>query len=895
MSHTILDLDSADATLESAGGKGANLSALVRAGFAVPKGFVISTGAYVDFVAANGLDRFILDTAAPASLDEPSSLDDASVRIRERFEAGVVPEKISREILAAYAKLGAPPVAVRSSATAEDLPDTSFAGQQDTFLNVLGDNALLDAVVRCWSSLWTARAIGYRARNGIANHDVALAVVVQEMVQSEASGVLFTANPLTGKRSETVIDATFGLGEALVSGLVEPDHFVVDEDRIVAKSLGAKAVSIESIEGGGTRQVSVDVADRQSISDGEIVGLAQLGRHVEALFGSPQDIEWALADGGLQLLQARPITSLFPVPEGLAATPLRLLISFGAIQGMLAPMTPLGRDLFRVLSSTLARRFGTETTLETQAFVRVAAGRLFIDATLVTRSRHTRRVFREAIANVEPGIGQAFEAISDELAMANPGKPVRFSSVLTAATFATRVAFGILRALARPEARRARAQQWIETNLASMRERSLAAKTLAERTDLLAAFPEEMISSLVPCLVPVVATGVASLALLVRLASNVPNGPRMALEATRGLAHNVTTEMDLALWDVARAIRGDPASALHFEGASASKLAAEALDRRLPSASQAAVDGFLALYGARGVAEIDLGRSRWCEDPTPLMEAIGSYLQIEDGPSAPDAVFSRGAAAARESTRALAAALRKARFGWFKAPLATWIASRMHALAGMRESPKFTVIRSFGILREGLLESGRQLVVEGVFDRPEDLFFLHLPELRAIASGDRRDRRDWRSVVSERRAAFDREMLRRQIPRVLLSDGRAFYGGGVPSGETGDGVLFGTPVSPGVVEGLVRVVLDPHQARLEPGEILVCPGTDPSWTPLFLAAGGLVTEVGGMITHGSVVAREYGIPAVVGVDGATTRLATGQRVRVDGSLGHVTLIEVPVP
>lgn len=887
MTHTILDLGSTDATLELAGGKGANLAALVRAGFAVPHGFVITTAAYDAFVESNEFAPFIL-----TSIGEPASLDDVSARIRKRFEAGTVPPAIVKDIHAAYEAMGATAVAVRSSATAEDLPEMSFAGQQDTFLNVLGDNALLDAVVRCWSSLWTARAIGYRARNGIANHDVALAVVVQEMVQSEASGVLFTANPLTGKRSETVIDATFGLGEALVSGLVEPDHFVVDEDRIVAKSLGAKAVSIESIEGGGTRQVSVDVADRQSISDVEIVGLAQLGRHVEALFGSPQDIEWALADGGLQLLQSRPITSLFPVPEGLAANPLRALISFGAIQGMLAPMTPLGRDLFRILGSTLARRFGTETTLETQAFVRVAAGRLFIDATLVTRSRHTRRVFREAIANVEPGIGHAFEAISDELAMANPGKPVRISTVLTAASFATRVAFGILRALARPEARRARAQLWIESNLASMRERSLAARTLGERLELLAAFPEEMISSLVPRLVPVVATGVASLALLVRLALAVPDGQRLALEATRGLAHNVTTEMDLALWDVARAIRGDPASGSHFEGASASKLAAEALDRRLPPASQAAVDGFLALYGARGVAEIDLGRTRWREDPTPLMEAIGSYLQIEDGTSAPDAVFARGAAAARESTRALADALRKARFGWFRAPLATWVASRMHALAGMRESPKFTVIRSFGILREGLLESGRELVVEGVFDRPEDLFFLHLPELQAIASGDRRD---WRAVVADRRTAFDREMLRRQIPRVLLSDGRALYGGGVPSGKTGDGVLVGTPVSPGVVEGLVRVVLEPHQARLEPGEILVCPGTDPAWTPLFLAAGGLVTEVGGMITHGSVVAREYGIPAVVGVDGATTRLATGQRVRVDGSLGHVTLIEVPVP
>ncbi len=315
MRTAILALDSPDATLELAGGQGANLAALIRAGFDVPTGFLGATCAYTAFVEANGLRHAVLDDAAAASAADPAALEAASTHIRERFEASAMPEPMAREIRDAYAALGAGPVAVRSSATAEDLPEMSFAGQQDTFLNVVGDAALLDAVVRCWSSLWTARAIGYRTRNGLAHDAVALAVVVQEMVPSDASGVLFTANPLTGNRTEIVVDATFGLGEALVSGLVEPDHYVVDDDRVVSKTLGAKALAIEPVAGGGTRQISLEGARHQAISDDAVVELSRTGRKIEALFGSPQDIEWALKGNELWLLQSRPITSLGNRPD----------------------------------------------------------------------------------------------------------------------------------------------------------------------------------------------------------------------------------------------------------------------------------------------------------------------------------------------------------------------------------------------------------------------------------------------------------------------------------------------------------------------------------------------------------------------------------------------------
>jgi pyruvate,water dikinase len=292
----------------------------------------------------------------------------------------------------------------------------------------------------------------------------------------------------------------------------------------------------------------------------------------------------------------------------------------------------------------------------------------------------------------------------------------------------------------------------------------------------------------------------------------------------------------------------------------------------------------------RGLGEIDLGRPRWREDPRPIMQTLQSYLQIEDPGQAPDAAFARGAAAAEAAIDHLAEAVRRAPGGWFKARRVRWAARRMRALASLRETPKFWAIRVMGLVRAALLDSGQELVDEGRLACPDDLFFLRLSELRALASGEERD---WPALVGTRRATHARQARRTQIPRLLLSDGQAFYEGvAAPAGdEAPEGVLVGSPVSPGLVEGRVRVVLDPHRTRLAPGEILVCPGTDPAWTPLFLVAGGLITEVGGLMTHGSVVAREYGIPAVVGVTQATTRLQTGQRVRIDGSRGEITILD----
>src|SRR5690349_2726594 len=361
----ILPFTSEAASLEPAGGKGTNLVRLTRAGFSVPPGFIIPTDAYREFVDANRWLATIQSAIENLSAEDASALEKASTQIRVAFSAGKIPDEISAAIRSAYANFDDRPVAVRSSATAEDLPDLSFAGQQDTYLNVIGAQQLLEAVVNCWSSLWTARAIGYRIRNGIDHDGSALAVIVQEMVQSEASGVLFTANPLTGLRSESVIDATLGLGESLVSGQVEPDHYVVDgsQNRILTRTLGAKKISTRGKAGGGVETIEEAAEAYQALNDEDILALAKLGQQIQQEYAFPQDIEWALADGKIFVLQSRPITSLFPIPK-LSFDPLIVWFSFGAAQGLVGPMTPLGIDTALHVVAGASRLFDYSMTPE---------------------------------------------------------------------------------------------------------------------------------------------------------------------------------------------------------------------------------------------------------------------------------------------------------------------------------------------------------------------------------------------------------------------------------------------------------------------------------------------------------------------------------------------------
>jgi len=891
--------------LAALGGKGYNLVKLARAGLPVPDGYILTTRAYRAFIEANDLEAQI-QAAQPVAADDPLALEASSAVIHSLFSGGSIPHEVAQAARQAYRSLGNLPVAVRSSATAEDLPEMSFAGQQDTYLNVVGEDALLEAVVNCWASLWTARAIGYRSRNQVPHEGAALAVVVQRMVPAEVSGVLFTANPLTGLRSETVIDAAYGLGETLVSGQVEPDHYEVDrrQDRITVRRLGGKMVAIRPQPGGGTQKETPPQTGKLALTDEQILALAELGQKVEALYRQPQDMEWAWADGRFSILQSRAVTSLFPTPVGATAEPLEVFSSFGAVQGMLDPMTPLGRDVIRHVFAMGSGLFGIRANADTQTALYEAGERLWARITTLMRNSVGRKAVPVVLSMVEPGMREAILKVLEEPALIPKREGISWHARRQLARFFLPLAGNVLLNWLSPDARRELIVAQGETVLSVTAKRCAGLHgTSRERLSQLSQVLPDIMAAYLPhtflLFVSAVASAMAALNLLRIRTKDLPSQQAndwndALLEVTRGLPHNPTTEMDLALWETAQAIRQSPAALAEFQAHSPVDLAEGYQSRSLTPDLQRPLADFLQRYGGRGLGEIDLGRPRWSEDATHVFEVLSGYLQIEPGEKSPDAVFARGTANGEAALAQLVGGLRKTRGGWFKARQAQFLGRRVRALMGAREAPKFFVVRLFAQIRSSLLEIGEDLVQSGDLDKADDLMYLKLSELHTFGSETPgRSASGWKELIAERREAVRREGLRRQVPRLLLSDGRAFFDGMADNGHAGQ--LSGSPVSPGVVEGSVRVVFDPRKAGLQPGEILVCPGTDPSWTPLFLTAGGLIMEVGGMMTHGAVVAREYGIPAVVGVDRATERLCTGQSIRLNGSNGVIELLDYIEP
>ena len=847
---SVIGLDHPDAgKLELVGGKAANLSALIGAGFPVPGGFCVATPAYAEVAAAAGLS---------ASAREN----------REALIAAPVPAAIADAVTAAYAELGADvPVAVRSSATAEDLPGASFAGQQDTFLNVVGAEAVVDAVRRCWASLWTDRAVSYRAEAGIGHAE--LAVVVQRMVDSAVAGVLFTADPVSGRRTRTVIDAAPGLGEAVVSGAVNPDHVTVDgATTIVEHRVGDKAIAIRSRPGGGTDRVAL-AGTAPCLTDAQIRDLVALGRRVERHFGVPQDIEWAIdADGALWLTQSRPITTLYPVPQ--APRPgLRVFVNVSLAQGLTRPITPMGLAAVRVIGSTAATRaFGipvADPLAGPPAFT-VAGGRAFVDATVALRSSVGRAFLPRMLDVMEARSAVVLRGLLDEPELSvTTRSPLPFARRLARVLARFRIPPLVALALLRPAAARRHVDRIGEELRATI---APSGGTGLQRLDHVVAVLQGTFPVL-PRTVPVAVAGFLMLGLARKVA-----GADLDADAThevlRSLPHNSTTEMDLQLWAVATRVRADADSA------------AALLDGPptgpLPPVLRAELDAFLGEHGHRAVAEIDLGMPRWSDDPAHVLGSLANYLRQDDPDRAPDAVFRRGAAAAEAVVDTVVARVR--RRSRPRAIVVRFALRRMRQLAGMRETHKDYLIWLLAHARAQLAIVGAELAGRGLLTAAADVFFLDLHETRTALGGA-----DHRATVAARREEYDRELRRRHIPRVLLSDGTEPEALAAPPPG---GALIGTPASAGIVTAPARVVLDPVGAHLEPGEILVAPSTDPGWTPLFLTAGGLVMEMGGAMSHGAVVAREYGIPAVVGVPDATLRIRTGELVTVDGAAGAVS-------
>ncbi|MEU0878348.1 rifamycin-inactivating phosphotransferase [Lentzea sp. NPDC005914] len=815
MGTYVLDLHDTDQTqIATAGGKGANLGELTRVdGISVPAGSVVTTEAF-SHVVQDAFDEQL----TPAEM-------------RKIIEGIAIPDDLAAEITSA---LGEGLYAVRSSATAEDLPGASFAGQQDSYLNVKAADVLRH-VSLCWASLFTDRAVAYRLRNGFDRLKVTMAVVVQEMVAPHAAGVLFTADPLTSNRKITRVEAVPGLGEAFVSGLVNADSYQVRDGEIIDRTVTAEVMT-----------------------DAQVLELAELGRRIEEHFGRPQDIEWCLADDGFQIVQSRPITTLFPVPE-VDDGDNHVYVSVGHQQMMTDAMTPLGLSVWQL------------TTMRPMA---EAGGRLFVDVTPILAAPVSRAGFLEVSGKSDPLVRDALETVLARdgfvplLPADSPGLPIPGVAPSTIDT-----------------------DPAIVTGLISRSEESIAAVKLAvaeksgpELLDFILEDFQELRRILFdPLSHQAIMAGMQTTWWLNDHLQEWLGEKNAADVLTQSVPHNVTSEMGLALLDVADALRPHPEVVAFLQEAEDDTF----LDRlpEVAGGGQArdAIVAYLDRYGMRCVGEIDITRPRWSEHPGTLLPMLLTNIRnFEPGAGARRFEQGRQEAAAKEQE--VLERLRALPDGEQKAEETKRMIDRVRTYTGYREYPKYGMVSRYFVYKQALLREAERLVRAGVLGEKEDIYFLRFQELQEVVRTQVADP----DLIARRKDAF-RSYQALTPPRVLTSDGETISGS-YRRDDLPAGAIVGLPVSAGTIEGRARVVLDVADADLEPGDILVTAFTDPSWSPLFVAIAGLVTEVGGVMTHGAVIAREYGLPAVVGVENATRLIQDGQRIRVHGTDGYIEII-----
>lgn len=906
MNHQVYFLQDPTITLANAGGKAANLHALLAAGFPVPTGFVVTTAAYEQVVAANRLADPIAGLVSATHPDDPDSYETASQAIRALFDRIELPDDSAAAIRAAYARLEAEsapavPVAVRSSATAEDLPAASFAGQQETFLNVRGADALLAAVTRCWSSLWTARAIAYRARQGISSDAVALAVVVQCMVPADTAGVLFTVNPVTGARDEMVLNATWGLGEALVSGRVNPDSYVVDKATGALKQveIGDKAV-MTAQDGQGTHEAAVaaELRTRQTLTAEQIAALAEAGRAIETHFGAPQDIEWAIAGDTVYILQSRAVTTLAEAPTAPSTSPSD------------APVP--GDDAWPPLLTTPAQPFDlwsqadmgerwpepvtpfTWSTWEPMIQENLRDSMRLANIPYLDQIRWSRRAYGRVYMNE----GAMMHLFSHEFGMpekliaegmGSQGDPSRHQTGWRWRVFLPklptflRISAQMNRDIKEFERRFPRIDLWVDEFL----RRDLASLSDAELWGEAMTLWRTRVMDNMSLHGAVTSTSINNLSMLEGLVGRWAGDKTLAQTLITGLSGVITADMTTELNALAEQL-----TALGLDGVVRENPPDAALEqlRTRPDAAPFVqrFDQFLVRHGHRCVTEAEWRHPRWREAPEQVVEALAAYLAV------PDRATTAREAEQRRQREAATAELER-RLDPVRRRIFLGLLGRVQHLVRMRDNGQYYLVKLALPMRRLFVTLAGRWVARGLLDREDDFFFLVVPEVEAmlalLAQGDAAAAGfDLRSVVAGRRLAFE-HWFTVAAPEVLDREGRPVAAAAAPVADAdGAHTLRGVAASRGRVTGVARVVTDPRAAhRLCPGEILVTRATDPGWTPVFSVIGGLVLEVGGTLSHGAIVAREYGLPAVVNVPDATRRIRDGQTVTVDGGKGSVNI------
>ncbi|GAA3975024.1 phosphoenolpyruvate synthase [Mucilaginibacter dorajii] len=866
MKPYILGFQEIDKTkLAMVGGKGANLGELTGIeGLQVPQGFCVTTQAYKEVIENSAAYNSLLNQLSILKAGDRKAIAEMSSKIRKVIEEIAIPEAIDNEITLHLEQLGGNGAyAVRSSATAEDLPTASFAGQQDTYLNIIGKKAILKAISKCWASLFTDRVVIYRLQNGFDHNKVYLSVVIQKMVFPDAAGIMFTAHPVNSNRKVVSIDASFGLGEALVSGLVDVDNYQVCEGKIIDKKISAKKLAIYALKDGGTKEYEIEPArqNNQVLTDDQILQLVRLGRKIEAHFGCPQDIEWCQADNMFYIVQSRPITTLYPIPEATDREN-HVYISVGHQQMMTDAMKPLGLSLWQL--TTFRPMF-------------TAGGRLFVDVTPQLASIAGSRVFINAIGQHDPLIKDALTTIVEREDFIKQEAGTEQGSVKS-------------NPLSVP-------QQQIENNpaivaaLIGRNEESVARlkqNIQGKSGTALFDFIRKDIGLLKQFLFDPQSSAVFMAAIdassWINEKMNEWLGEKNAADTlSQSVPNNITSQMGLALLDVADMIRPYPAIIDYLQQVKD--------DNFLDGLAQ--FDGgcqirntllaYLNKYGMRCAGEIDVTKTRWSEKPATLIPVILTNVKNFE-PNAGNRKFEQGLQEALKKEQELLDRLKLLADGEQKAAETKLKIDLLRNFIGYREYPKYGMVNRYFIYKQALLKEAAHLAEAGVIHEKEDIYYLTFEEFSEV----RTKKLDYQLIRTRKTEHKLNEKL--TPPRVITSDGEIITGA-YKRENLPTGAIIGLPVSSGIVEGRARVILNMEDANIEDGDILITKFTDPSWTPLFVSIKGLVTEVGGLMTHGAVIAREYGLPAVVGVENATALIQDGQRIRVNGTEGYVEILK----
>ncbi|WP_420985992.1 phosphoenolpyruvate synthase [Bacillus toyonensis] len=867
MSSFVLDFQEIEKTqLFLVGGKGLNLGELSNIqGIQVPEGFCVTTVGYEKAIEQIEVFHTLLNQLAILKIEDRDQISEISKKIREAIMAVEIPVDVVESVAHYLSRFGNEHAyAVRSSATAEDLPYASFAGQQDTYLNIIGKEAVLQHVRKCWASLFTDRAVIYRMQNGFDHNQVSIGVVVQKMVFPVASGILFTADPITSNRKVLSIDASFGLGEALVSGLVSADNYKVKEDEIVEKVIATKKLAIYGRKEGGTetKKIAPNQQKVQTLIEQQILQLARIGRQIEAYFGCPQDIEWCLVDDTFYIVQSRPITTLYPIPEANDQEN-HVYVSVGHQQMMTDPLKPLGMSLFQLTS------FGPRFQ---------AGGRLFVDVAQRLASPASREFLLNTIGESEPLIKDALMTVieRDNFIKLLPDEEEKsLGKSMPPASSQPQI-----------ENDPAIVTDLIKNSQASIEElkQSIQTKSGSDVLDFILEDIQQLKKILFhPQSMAVIMAGMNALSWINEKMEQWLGEKNAADTLSQSVQNNITSEMGLALLDVADVIRPYPEVIAYLQHIEDDSFLDELVQFKDGEKVRDAIEAFLNKYGMRCSGEIDITKTRWSEKPTTIIPMILNNIRdFEAGAS--KRKFEEGLQEALKREEGLLDKLQYLADGKQKVEETKRMISIIRNFAGYREYPKYGMINRYFIYKQALLKEAEQLVRNNVITEIEDIYYLTFEELHEVVRTNKLDYK----VIHKRKNEY-KLYEKLTPPRVITSDGEIIIGKYKRENLPTEAIV-GLPVSSGVVEGRARVILNMEDASLEDGDILVTAFTDPGWTPLFVSIKGLVTEVGGLMTHGAVIAREYGLPAVVGVENATKRIKDGQRIRVHGTEGYIEIV-----